>query len=86
MKAIKLKDGETCLLTFTHVRGMPASYAIARNPLTGDWLQTHKIGDDQAYYYSGKVDAVKLANNILRISTAKNLPCTVEIKPATICV
>jgi hypothetical protein len=85
MSKIKLTDRQQCKLEFTHVRGCPATLHIVRNPLTGDWLQTHVIDGETSAYYSDKKSALGLANNVQRISHAKGLPCSVTIAAATLC-
>ena len=81
MSKIKLKDGEECLVTFVHINGEDSSYEMMWNPLTGDWLQTHKIGAKESSYYSDKTDAVRLLNQIVSKSADKGLRCDVRIQP-----
>lgn len=86
MANIKVQDDERCLVTFTHLNGKRAAFSFVCNPLTGDWLQTHRVGDDSSYYYSPSKDgAIKLANNIVEKSAENNLPCVVEISKNTLC-
>lgn len=77
---MKLTPKQTATLTFTHVTsGKPASLFIAMNPLTGDWLQTHRHGDAETSYYGTEADAVRLADKIIEVSKKKKLTCTVKI-------
>jgi hypothetical protein len=82
--AIKLTEKESLKLTFTHVNGKSASLFIAMNPLTGDWLQTHKVGDAETSYYGTKSDALSLANSIVKKSAKENLTCTASVTKVSI--
>lgn len=79
MSKIRLRDNETCVVTFTHVNGKPAKLVVKRNPLTKQWIQVHTIGEDRSAYAGDKTEAVKLINQIVKKSTEKSLPCLVEI-------
>lgn len=71
---IKLTDKQTCRLTFIHaVTKEPSSLFIAMNPLTGDWMQTHKVGEKESSYFGTKTDAISLANNIIKKSIKMGL-------------
>ena len=77
---LKLTDTQTARLKFTHVKsGKPSELFIAMNPLTGDWLQDHRIGDTRTSYISDKPTALKLANNIIDSSQKNHLHCSVEV-------
>jgi hypothetical protein len=76
---IKLTEKQTLKMTFTHPNGKPASFFAAMNPLTGDWLQTHKVGDAESSYYGTKSAVLSLANSIVKKSAEKNLTCEVEV-------
>jgi hypothetical protein len=85
MNKITVKDSEQCTVTFEHcMTHESSSYTIMQNPLTGNWLQTHKVGDKETSYYSNKKDAVKLANDIVKKTTKLGLPVTVDIQPRTV--
>jgi len=77
---IKLTEKQSCRLKFIHISGEPSELFIAMNPLTGDWLQIHKIGDKESAYYGTKSAALTLANNIVKKSAEKNLSCEIDIK------
>lgn len=82
---IKLKDSEECRLEFIHCRTKePSSLYIAQNPMTGAWMQVHKIGKTQTAYTGTKPDALRLANSIVKKSNKLGLDCNVTIQPRTI--
>jgi hypothetical protein len=47
---VKLTDKQEVTLTFTHVNGLPSSLYVAMNPMTGDWMQVHKISGQESCY------------------------------------
>lgn len=81
MAKIKVKNNEQCRLKFTHIRGGEAELDVMMNPLTGDWLETHKYNGMETSYYVSKATAVGLVNNIVDKSKEKGLPCVVTIEP-----
>lgn len=76
---MKLNDKLETTLKFTHCRTQgPAKLTVARNPLTGNWLQDHFVeGEGQTAYYSDKRDAQRLVNAIIAKSQKLGLPCEV---------
>ncbi len=81
---IKLKENQEAKLTFTHINGQEASLYVAMNPLTGDWMQIHKIGGEETAYSGEKASALSLVNNIVKKSKKNNLKCEVVIQNRTI--
>lgn len=72
-------------MEFTHVsRNVPSTFTTSMNPLTGNWLQSWKVGEMRQYDYSNKRDAEKMVNDIIKKSAEKNLPCKVTIQPRTV--
>jgi len=82
---MNFKDDEQVTLTFTHIRTKePSKLFVARNPLTGNWLQTHTVGDESTSYFSNKNDAKKIVNQIIDKSAKNGLPCEVKVEKNTI--
>lgn len=80
---INFKDDEEVTVTFTHIRTKePSKLFVARNQLTGSWLQEHSIGKGKTAYYSNKNDVKKLVNNIVKKNTEKGLPVEVKVEKA----
>ena len=77
---VKLNETQSCRLDFTHLNGKPASLFVQRNPLTGDWLQTHGLDGKHSSYYSDKAGAISLINKIITKTAKENLPCKVKIE------
>jgi hypothetical protein len=76
---IKLTDKQTTILDFTHLAtGKPASLAVACNPLTGDWIETHTTEAGSTAYKSSKADALKLVRRVMLASDKAGLPCKVR--------
>jgi hypothetical protein len=80
---INFSDNEEVTLTFTHIKTKePSKLFVARNPLTGSWLQEHTIGKGTTAYYSNKSAVKKLVNNIYNKNTENNLPVEIKITQA----
>jgi hypothetical protein len=80
---INFSDDEEVTLTFTHIKTKePSKLFVARNPLTGQWLQEHTIGKGTTAYYSGKNAVKKLVNDIYNKNTENNLPVEIKITQA----
>ena len=78
--SIHIDEDQTCTLEFTHVNGQDSKLHVACNPLTGDWLQVHRIGENETVYVGDKSSAMKMVNAIVQKSHALGLPCEVIIK------
>lgn len=79
---IEVKDNEECLITFKHMQtGEDSSYEFMKNPMTGSWLEIHKVGKkSSSAWISTKAQAVRLANKIVDYSKKYKLPFTVRIQ------
>lgn len=79
---IVVKDSEECLIKFKHMKtGEESSYEFMKNPMTGSWLEIHKVGNKSpSAWISTKAQAVRLANKIVNYSKKYNLPVTVRIR------
>lgn len=77
---LKLKDNETATIEFTHLNGKEAKLYIAKNPLTGDWLESHTMEQANVAYYSTKKDCLRLANAIISKSEENELSCKVTVE------
>lgn len=86
MTKLKLNDKEMMTLTFMHFKlpNTPCKLIIARNPLTGDWIEFHSNGDRESAFVSTKSDALKLASKIVKKSKENNIPCPIVVEKNTI--